>query len=184
MTDVTSNERDELKLRATQMGLEFPGNIPTDKLRELVNAAVEGKGTANTEAVASDASENTPTPTKKMSLEARRKDALALVRVRITCMNANKKEWNGELFTTGNRLTGTVKKFVPFDTEWHIPRIIYNMIKSRKCQVFYSTKDARGNSIRKGKMINEFAIEELPPLTKEELKDLAQRQAMANGTSA
>jgi hypothetical protein len=39
--------------------------------------------------------------------------------------------------------------------------------------------DSRGNKVRKGKLIKEFAIEELPPLTKEELAELAQRQAMS-----
>ena len=45
--------------------------------------------------------------------------------------------------------------------------------------MFYTATDARGNKVRKGKLIKEFAIEVLPPLTKEELEELARRQAMA-----
>jgi hypothetical protein len=44
--------------------------------------------------------------------------------------------------------------------------------------------DQRGNKVRRGRLIAEFAIEELSPLSEKELKELAQRQAMAAGTSA
>jgi hypothetical protein len=46
--------------------------------------------------------------------------------------------------------------------------------------VFYPVKTMHGVTVRKGKLIKEFAIEVLPQLTPEELRDLAQRQAMAN----
>jgi hypothetical protein len=74
-----------------------------------------------------------------------------------------------------------VTKFVPFNVEegWHVPRIIYTQLAERQCQIFTTTTDSRGNKTRKGKLIREFAIEVLPPLTPEELRELAQRQAMA-----
>jgi hypothetical protein len=40
-------------------------------------------------------------------------------------------------------------------------------------------KDSRGNNVRKGKLIKEFAIEVLPQLTEAELKEMARRQAMS-----
>src|SRR5690606_32581434 len=111
----------------------------------------------------------------------KKREAEELVRIRVTCMNPAKKEWEGEIFTAGNSTVGTFKKYVPFNADdgWHVPRIIYNQIIQRQCQVFYSVKDERGNSIRKGKLIKEFAVEVLPQLTKEELQELARRQAMA-----
>jgi hypothetical protein len=50
--------------------------------------------------------------------------------------------------------------------------------------VFVTERDDRGRQLRRGKLINEFNIAVLEPLTKEELKDLAQRQAMAKGQAA
>lgn len=41
----------------------------------------------------------------------------------------------------------------------------------RECQVFVTIKDGRGNSVRRGKSIKEFAIEVLPQLTQEELDE-------------
>ena len=74
-----------------------------------------------------------------------------------------------------------MKKFVPFNADdgWHVPYVIYQQLKERQCQIFQTATDARGNKVRKGKLIKEFAIEVLPPLTKEELEELARRQAMA-----
>jgi hypothetical protein len=96
-------------------------------------------------------------------------------------MNPAKKEWDGEIFTAGNSLVGSMTKYVPFNADdgWHVPRIIYQQLVQRQCQVFTTVRDSRGNTSRKGKLIKEFAIEVLPMLTAEELKDLAQRQAMA-----
>lgn len=110
-----------------------------------------------------------------------RNEATKLVRIRVTCMNPAKKDWDGETFTVGNSSVGTLRKYVPFNNDegWHVPHFIYEVMKARECQVFVSTKSAHGVTLKKGKMIKEFAIEVLPPLTPSELKDLAQRQALA-----
>ncbi len=55
------------------------------------------------------------------------------------------------------------------------------MIKARECQLFRDEKAKNGVKIRKGFLIREFAVEVLDPLTEEELKELARRQAMAAG---
>lgn len=175
MSDVDTDlpvvdELTALKERAELMGVKFHPSISLEKLREKVNASL-----TPTEDVAATAE------TKKFSrLEAQRK-ASELVRIRVTCMNPAKKEWEGEIFTVGNATVGTFKKFIPFNADegWHVPRIMYEQLKERECQIFVTKRDDRGNTSRTGKLIKEFAIEVLPPLTEEELKDLAQRQAMA-----
>lgn len=108
-----------------------------------------------------------------------KKAAMKLVRIRITCMNPNKAEWEGEIFTVGNATVPTTTKYVPFNADegWHVPHIIFEQIKARKCQVFTTKKDHMGRAKRTGKLINEFAIEVLDPLTREELAELAARQA-------
>jgi len=168
-----TDELTVLKGRADLLGIAYHPSIGVDKLREKIAGAM-----SETKEI---------TSVDQLSQKARQdliNEANELVRVRITCMNPAKREWDGEIFTVSNTVVGTFKKFIPFNAEegWHVPRIIYNQLVDRQCQIFYSVKDARGNSVRRGKMIKEFAIELLPKLTAAELKDLAQRQAMANGT--
>jgi len=123
-------------------------------------------------------------PVKTLDNMSPKELASRLVRIRVNCMNPNKTEWEGEIFTVGNRFFG-FKKYVPFNNDegWHVPFMIYEHLKERKCQIFYNTKDDRGNKTREGKLIHEFAVELMDPLTSEEMQELAQRQAMANGTS-
>ena len=177
---VVQDELDALKARANLLGVKFHPSISLEKLREKVNAAVTSDGAATSEEEAKD-----PAEPKQETIGEKRKrlktEALKLVRIRLTCLNPAKKEWEGEIITVGNSLIGSVKKFVPFNADdgWHVPYVIYQQLKERQCQIFQTATDARGNKIRKGKLIKEFAIEVLPPLTKEELEELARRQAMA-----
>lgn len=191
MSDIDNDEvliQDEmttLKARADMLGIKYHPSIGLDKLREKVNAAITGGPAPTPDA---DPEPEIPTveaapvkETETQRLIRMRREANELIRIRVTCMNPAKSEWEGEIFTVGNRAVGTIKKFVPFNVEegWHVPKMIYDVMKDRQCQVFYTAKDERGNKTRKGKLIKEFAIEVLPQLTQEELHDLAQRQAMA-----
>jgi len=182
-TDQTlvQDELTSLKARATQMGLTFHPSIGVEKLREKVAAHLAGEAPSNDEAAPAAAPAEAKAETEHQKRKRLKDEALALVRIRVTCMNPAKKDWEGEIFTTGNAAIGSVKKFVPFNADegWHVPKVIYQMIKDRHCQVFVTVKDGRGNAVRKGKLIKEFAVEVLPQLTAEELHDLAQRQAMA-----
>ena len=173
----TPDELTALKARADLLGIRYHPSISLEKLRDKVNAAVTATSTADDDADEEPAVK----PKAKPDLGELRRQASELVRIRVSCMNPLKKEWEGEIFTVGNSGVGTFKKYVPFNADegWHVPRIIYEHLKGRECQVFVSVRDNKGNTTRKGKMIKEFAIEVLPQLTKEELHDLAQRQAMA-----
>lgn len=170
------DELSSLKARADLLGLSYHPSIGLDKLRTKVADAIAGIKEEPEQIVVAPVVESTQAANTRM-----RNAALELVRIRVSCMNPNKKEWEGEIFSIGNSLIGTQKKFVPFNSEegWHVPRCIYDMIVGRECQIFVSHKDARGGTIRKGKLIKEFAVEVLPPLTGEELEELARRQAMA-----
>ena len=113
---------------------------------------------------------------------ASRKTLSSLKRCTVMCMNPMKKEWAGEILSVGSAKWGTFKKYIPFNGEpYHIPKIIYDMMKERKCTIFYTVKqkDGRGGDIRKGKLIPEFNIVDLPPLTSAELKQLADKQLLA-----
>lgn len=166
------SELETLKARADKLGIKYHPSIGVEKLREKVNEKLEG-GESKEEAPANETSN-----AKRLR---KRREAEELVRVQITCMNPNKREWDGEMFTASNAVAGTHKKFVPFNVPWHVPRIILNQIKQRKCQVFVTRRDERGEKRREGQQITEFNVAELPALSEAELKELGQRQAMAAG---
>lgn len=183
--DLVQDELATLKARADQLGIKYHPSISLATLKQKLEAALKDEPEVKEGETAVPSKEKAPEKTQaQLEAEARakaRQDANRLIRIRVTCMNPAKKEWEGEIFTVANAVVGTLSKFVPFNAEdgWHVPYMIYEMIKERKCQIFVDTRDGRGNKIRKGKTISEFAIEVLDPLTEEELHDLAQRQAMA-----
>jgi hypothetical protein len=167
-----------LKSRADMMGISYHPSIGLEKLREKVNNALTGAAEKTEEPAVVD-----PTAETENQRNTRlKREASKLVRIRVTCMNPAKKEWEGEIFSVGNAVVGSFTKYVPFNVDegWHVPQMIYQMIKDRECQIFYTVADSRGNKTRKGKLVKEFSVEVLPPLTKEELQELAQRQAMSN----
>jgi len=197
MTDATetelpvADEREVLKARADMLGLTYHPSIGIEKLREKIAAALAADGSPKPEADApvaaapASAPAAAPVPAVETDGQRRRRlknEALKLVRIRISCMNPAKKEWQGELFTVGNSAVGSITKYVPFEAEdgYHVPFILYQALLARECQVFVNAKQeiaGRTVTVRKGKLIREFAIEVLPQLTEEELKDLALRQA-------
>lgn len=168
MSDTTPSELELLKERADQMGISYHPNIGLDKLREKVNAVLAP------EPKEEDAPAGAESEREKLI-----KEASKLKRINITCMNPAKRDWPGEIFTCGNAVVGTFRKFVPFGTEngYHVPNIIYNMLKERKFQQFRNEKSKNGVNVRVGYMVAEFAIQDLPPLTKEELDQLRKDQA-------
>jgi len=185
MTDVTTtqeptvpNELEELKTHADTIGVAYHPSIGLGKLLEKVAAAT-------TPDIELNKTETEDEPESKTAFRLRMKrEASKQVRVQITCMNPHKRDYDNQLFMAGNGIVGTFRKVVPFDTEWHVPRIIFDMIKQAQCQIFTTRKGPKGRPIKEGKLIREFSVVELEPLTAEELKELAQRQAMAKGTAA
>lgn len=178
-----------LKERATKMGIQFHPNIGVETLRERINAKLEGQDAPEEPSQVMSAAQlhQQAIPiTKKETIAQRnqrlRREAGKLVRVRVNCMNPAKSDYEGEIFTVSNAVVGTFRKYVPYNNEegWHIPKIMLDMLQEKQCQIFINAKGPRGQKVKKPKLIKEYAIEILPPLTERELRDLAQRQAMAN----
>jgi hypothetical protein len=169
-------EKDLLMNRAKQMGIKFHPNAGVATLKKKIDAKLAGTPSPE-EAIAPKSAGS------RKQREARiRKEARRLIRVNIACMNPAKKDYEGEIFAVGNSFTGTIKKYVPFNTEegWHVPKMLLNMIEERKCQVFTTKKDGRGRKTRVGKLIKEFSIQRLDPLDMKEMKALAATQTAAN----
>lgn len=169
--DVTEDELTVLKERATVMGIQFHPAIGLEKLRGKVNEALQ------------PVAKLTATQQKNLEIRAVRKDAMKLIKVNVSCMNPSKLEWDGEIFTTGNSVIGTIKRYVHFNTDWHVEQAILNMLIERQAQIFVTVKGKAGRKERKGKLIKEFTIAYPEKMTQAELDKLAQRQAMANGTA-
>jgi len=204
--DQQSNDELELKTlreRAKLMGLKHHHKAGLEKMRILVNNALEAAenptpsdDTPEVKEELKSAQIATPSPINKALRNAKvtpidqvgklspKQKAGRLVRIRVNCMNPDKTEWEGQIFSVGNSKY-SFKKYVPFNNDegWYVPHMIYQHLKDRKCQIFRTQKDDRGNKTRVGSLIHEFAVELMDPLTPEELKALAQRQAMAAGST-
>lgn len=170
-----------LKARADQIGVKYHPSIGLEALKAklaqaLSDAPAPGSNDAGTPAQAA------PVETENQMRQRMVREATVLVRVRVTCMNPLKKEWPGEILAVGNDVVGSIKKFIPYqgaEDGWHVPKALLDMMREKQCQVFYTVTLPNGQKVRRGKLIKEFAIEVLPPLTADELHDLAQRQALS-----
>ena len=195
-----TDELKSLKARANTIGLKFHPNIGLDKLRDKVNAQLNKDSTqlkkealeAKKAPVLDDEAQPIPVSTYDYSKpvlkqetpamrKARmRKKAVRLIRYKLTCMNENKKKWKGEIITVMNSTVGTISRFIPFNAEsWHCEEMLLNMIRERKYSSYIEIKGKKGRPVKKVRLMPEFAIEILPPLTSKELEDLRIQQAMA-----
>lgn len=179
-----------LKERARLMGITFSGNIGVDKLREKIDARLSGEDSNDADEDDTNVmsgSAPAPRPMTKAEREQKIRDDLyrekmKLVRCRIYNLNPAKRDLQGEIITVANKFLGTVRKFIPFgeatDQGYHIPQCIYDELKSRQFQQI-RTKTVKGQIQVIPRIVPEYSVEVLPPLTTEELKDLAIKQAAA-----
>lgn len=110
------------------------------------------------------------------------KKAMKLVRVQISCNNPNKTSYQGEIFSARNKFIPEVKKFVPFNVPTHVPQILLNMIKEKKLQTFVTEKLPNGMQTKRSKLVPEYSITVLSPLTPEEFNAIRQKQ-LAEGNN-
>lgn len=195
--ELQQDELQVLKSRADTMGISYHPSIGVDKLRAKVESALGSDEDQNSGSAAEvETTTTTKTVVEKAETSAsrgknetesqfkrrKRDEANELIRIRLTCMDPNKREHEGVIVSAGNSVVGTYKKFVPFNADegWHVPRIIYNQLVQKQCQVFVAKRDRKGNTKKESKLIKAYSIEVLPPLTEDELKELGQRQAMAH----
>lgn len=171
------NELTALKDKAELLGITYHPSISAAKLKEKIDAKLVEQLAAEKPVAAT---ESVAEYRKRM-----RDQAMKLVRVIVTPMDPLKKEYTGEIFTVGNSVVGMVSRMVPYNNEegWHVEQIILDTLKEKKVQVFVKKK-VNGKEHKEGKLIPAFGIQVLDPLTKVELGELAQRQAMAGGNGA
>lgn len=176
-----------LKDKARMMGISFSNNIGYEALLKKVSDKQEGIQEEEQPVAQVD----TSGMSRAEQLQHLRKqivaEQMALVRIRVTCMDPKKKDLEGEIFCVANEFIGNVKKFVPFgeatDNGYHVPKCILTMMQERKYLQITSKVDPRtGIDVPHNRYVREFAIEILEPLTPAELKKLGTAQ-IAAGTS-
>lgn len=126
-----------------------------------------------------------PVQNKPISLrEHMRTTQMKLVRVRIQNLDPKKANLPGEIFAVANEYLGDVKKYIPFgevtDNGYHIPYCLYKMLKNRRFLNVRERKDRDGKIHVETSWVKEFALELLPDLSPEELKQLATAQIAAS----
>lgn len=188
---IAQKERESLEARATTLGITFHPNIKNETLAERIaeklkemKAAEEAEAQAKVEAggAVAAAEENEVTRRNK----ERKEQLMAmtrLVRVKITCHDPSKQDIPGEVFTVGNGLVGSLRKFIPYNTDdngYHMPYFMYLELKERtftrlSTEVHPVTKQ---ESVKR-RHVKMFALELLPQLDEKEIGELAKAQAAA-----
>ena len=192
-----TSELDTLKNRANLMGIKFSPNIGIEALKARIEKTVNNEDNSIEETsdkgpkLQKDSKEKksdivtlSPTEFKEQEFNKRRKECNRLIRCNITCLDSNKKNFRGEIISVGSSKLGTFKKYVPYNTgePYHLPQILFDELKARKHTTFVTIPGRNGKPPRKEvRMVNSYAIEELPPISKEELKELSKQQAMKEG---
>lgn len=177
--------RDELKVRAEELGLSYNSNIKTDALAELITNAENGL-TPEIVAAAKEAEEvakklvaekpvevvveNKAKTVGQVKAEAR-KNALKLVRCVVTSMDKDKADLSGEIISCGNSMTGMIKKFIPFGKEWHVPTVILETLKDKKMLMTRDRRTEKG-TVKEHYEVSQYNVQILPDLTQEELNRL------------
>lgn len=187
-------EIDLLRQRCKLMGITFSNASGVDVLRKKIEDKLAGtteqpdepEAESETEALNPLAGDTAgEVPTAKMTLRQQLlRDAMKLVRVRITNMDPKKKDLTGELISIGNEYIGMVTRFVPFgestDEGTHVENVIYEELADRKFLHIRMVKDKRTGTDRPvSSWVREFALDVLPQLTQEELNRLAAAQTAA-----
>lgn len=165
MTEENKTEIQLLKEKADALGVEYKSNVSVKTLTRLIKEFEEQEEQDD------GLTDNERT---KKALD----EATKLVRVIITPMDSSKRDYQGDVFSAGNAVVPTMTKYIPFGVEWHVPQIILNTIKEKVMNKFIAKKDERGREYREYQEARAYSIQELPPLTKQELEELAKSQEM------
>ena len=166
------SELDILKAQADRMGISYKANISLTTLKAKIQLVQEGESLEELKE---------SSVSKEDQAEAVHKEAMKLVRVQITPLDTNKAtNYDCDFFTAGNSVVGNVTRNIPFGRPWHVEQILVNAIKEKTYQQFSTKKNAQGADVVTKRNVPAYSVVELPALTVQELKDLADLQARTN----
>lgn len=106
------------------------------------------------------------------------RNANKLVHCIVTCLDPDKSQLQGEIFSAMNASTPEIKKMVVFGTPTHVPQILLNVIKEKKYQAFVRDPNNRSNRnmSNKTKLVPSYNVQILEPLTADEYDAIRKRQ--------
>lgn len=178
--EVDTNSREYWKQEAEKLALSYPNNMPTEKLIALVQGTIKTRAEAHANAPARGL--NKSIGRLAPEVQSMQDTAMSLVRFRLTVLDPNKRSATGIFVSAGNDNLAPIKRMIPFNAPvWHAERIVVEHLKNIK----YTALQSRYNDRLKAsfddpssrKLMPCFLIEELPPLTDEELANLQQLQS-------
>lgn len=193
---------EDLRDAATELGVKFSGNTGFETLRGKILATLNApepkaeidfgghdepieiakpivnKRLTVSELIAMDATKVDDVNLRRQIIRAQ---ATKLVRVQIQNLDPSDAALNGAIITVYSKYTGKVAKYVPFGEEsihgYHIPQMIYDHLKDQKFALRKEKKGGRfGVKTYVTSLVSKYAITVLPPLTRDELAELAAHQ--------
>lgn len=174
--EVQPSRLDNLKKRASALGITYSPNIGEQKLAEKIDAALSGAPQIE-DTTQGLAEEKDPIYALNSKASARER-AFLLKRVVIYPVDPRRAQLKGELVFAGNGEIGMVGKYLPFNDKrgFHVPQILLNKLEETTFTEFYNITDALGNEETQVRQRPAFIVQELAPLTEAELEAIAARQ--------
>lgn len=167
-----SETLDLLKERADKLGVKYSPNIGESKLQEKINAAIIAESEKPVKKAA------TAPETVEEKRVRKRKQALELVRVRVSCYDPTMKKKAGTYIMASNGTVGTVRKFLQFNKPWFMPRILVNVMKESEYQGWVEGKSQYGITQMISSMEKRYSVAELAQITPQELENIKKRQTV------
>ena len=175
-TEFEQELRKSLREKGKLMGLTFAPNMSTTRMIEELTAARELYLNPTSDVQTEEETEDEFTLRRKLKMENTK-----LVRIQISCLNPQKSDLPGEIFTVHNEYVGTIRKFIPYNeagNAYHVPLFLLKFLKDKKfMQIIQPAKGSTAPPTTR--LVNEFAINILPDLTEAELRELARAQGAA-----
>lgn len=164
-TEEEKAELESLRKKADLMGISYSGNTSLEKLRDKV-AKVQGTIEEEEE--------------KQTVYNSLYDEKMKLVRCQVQCLDPQYKNSGGVFISLSNAVLGSHKWFIYFNQPIMITKWAYDYLKNCK-YVDRSERGRRGqDGLTHSKTVNtdmkSYAITDLPMLTEEELKKLAEEQ--------
>lgn len=165
---MSQTELDLLKQQAKELGITFGANISANTLKQRIALHIK------------EQYEHEIKQEENQKIEQLRSDNLKLVHVIVTPNDPTKQVLQGEVFSVGNSVLGTLTRFIPFGENWLIEEIFYKTLKEKEYQLITTKTDAKGISVPISKMVKAYNIQVLPLPTEDEVSEWARLQQARN----
>lgn len=171
---------EELKKKADLLNISYHPSIGEDKLAEKIKRHQEKFTKPEQKQEQKKAIPIAGHVDRNEAVKLHRAQINKLIRCKIRNLNPAKKNWPGEWCSVGSAKLGTITKFIPTNSDsYFVPKILLEELRQKEYSEFFVERARNGVKIKRSRLTKEYIIEELPPLSPEELKDLADKQALA-----